>query len=1044
GNFSIVLTTALTAQGANVLYADAADVAGNTSATCATVSYYFDSAAPAAPTITSTTPATAVATPANLATPTVAGTAEADATVHLRTGSCTGAVVGSGPATGGNFSIVLTTALTAQGANVLYADATDVAGNTSATCATVTYYFDSAAPDAPTITGTTPDTTSVPSPNATPTVTGTVEAGATVRLHLGSCGGPVVGSSAAGTTGGGSFSIVLSTALTAQGANTLFADATDVAGNPSATCSTGFPYYLDTTAPTFAGLTGVTALPGGVTGRALRLDWSAATDATPPASMVYEICEVTTWGGCRTGFTATHTVTGATTYTVTALPDDARRFYVVRARDLAGNTDTNTVQLMGKTMGGSGEAAVVAGAAHTCVLDGAGTVQCTGANDLNQLGVTGVTERTTPAPVPGVAGARALAAGTNHTCAVLATGGVQCWGDNTGGQLGDPTGAAHPAPFTVPLGRAAVAVTAGAAHSCALLDDGTVACWGSDAREQLGNGAGGDAISGPVAVAGLTGAVAITAGDQHSCALLADGTAACWGDNSAGQLGDTTTTPRPAPVAVSGLVSVTALAAGGSHTCAVDAFGDAWCWGRNDHGQLGNGAALPGASLSSAAAVALPALDLAKGIAARAARTCAVLADDTLACWGDDASAPAAPAGFGAVAQPAVGAGYLCAVWPHGSAGCAGANDRGQLGIGSTSLAATPVAMQSLAVAAARGLASGASHTCALLADGGVRCFGDNSVGQLGDTTIAPRDLPVDAAVGGAVRVAAGGATTCAVLAGGTAKCWGAGADGQLGNGVTGFAATPVTVGGDVTPLAAIVDLATGPHTCAALADGAVWCWGRNTAGEIGDGTATNPHLALTAVGGLPARAVAVGVGTAHTCALLVTGKVACWGANASGQLGNAGAGGGSPGPVMVERSVGVELTGAVAIHAAGDTTCAVLADGTARCWGDGANGQLGDGSAGPAVTPVVVGGGTTPLHDVVAIATGARTCALRADGAIHCYGAAAPAVTGAVGVSVGAAHACVLLTGGTAACWGQNDVHQLGDATTTNRATLAAVESLP
>ncbi|HEY3353456.1 MAG TPA: Ig-like domain-containing protein, partial [Polyangia bacterium] len=210
GHFSIPLTVDLP-EAADLIRATATDAATNVSLCATGPTYTFDQTRPAAPAITGTTPSTTAAGPANVATPTVTGTAEAGATVRIRTGSCTGAVVGAGPATGGNFSIVLTTALTAQGANTLYADATDAAGNTSATCATISYYFDSVLPAAPAITSTTPATTvTTPTNVTTPTVAGTAEADATVRLRTGSCTGAVVG---AGPATGGNFSIVLTTAL---------------------------------------------------------------------------------------------------------------------------------------------------------------------------------------------------------------------------------------------------------------------------------------------------------------------------------------------------------------------------------------------------------------------------------------------------------------------------------------------------------------------------------------------------------------------------------------------------------------------------------------------------------------------------------------------------------------------------------------------------------------------------------------------------------------------------------------------------------------
>ncbi len=243
---------------------------------------------------------------------------------------------------------------------------------------------------------------------------------------------------------------------------------------------------------------------------------------------------------------------------------------------------------------------LTAGGFHTCALTSAGEVWCWGHNELGQLGRAPRVAPGRPAPVEGVRDAIAVGAGFLHTCAVLADGSVVCWGNADGGRLGtDSTDTAGDRLHRLDdLPANASAVVAGVEHSCALLVDGSIACWGGNRFGQLGDGST-TSHARPKLVTGLqTGAVEIAAGDHFTCARLADGSVSCWGWNDTGQLGvgsfDGPSEPQGfsvavTPVAVQGLRgAATAVSAGAGHACAV-VDGDPFCWGRNELGQLGEG-----------------------------------------------------------------------------------------------------------------------------------------------------------------------------------------------------------------------------------------------------------------------------------------------------------------------------------------------------------------------------------------------------------------------------------------------------------------------
>ncbi|KFE63735.1 MopE-related protein [Hyalangium minutum] len=332
---------------------------------------------------------------------------------------------------------------------------------------------------------------------------------------------------------------------------------------------------------------------------------------------------------------------------------------------------------------------------------------------------------------------------------------------------------------------------------------------------------------------------AIAAGNSHSLALRLDGSVWTWGLNNSGQLGHGTQTNSSTPLRVAGLPAIKAIAAGNSHSLALGVDGRVWAWGMNSFGQLGDGT-----TTLRLAPVAVTIPGGAVAIAAGLSHSLAVAADGSVYAWGYNVS--------------------------------------GQLGDGTTTNRSTPVRIN-LPVSI-RAVSAGQYHSMALGTNGSVWTWGRNSAGQIGNGNISTQMTPYQVSLAqGATAIAAGGTHSLALLSNQTVVGWGNNNFGQLGIGTT---ATPQTVpvqSGLAAPVTAIS--AGADFSLAINAFGAAWSWGRNTAGQLGDGTITQ-RTSPVPVQGLT-DAVAVSAGGFHALALRSDCPFWGWGANDKGQLGD-------------------------------------------------------------------------------------------------------------------------------------------------------------
>jgi alpha-tubulin suppressor-like RCC1 family protein len=627
---------------------------------------------------------------------------------------------------------------------------------------------------------------------------------------------------------------------------------------------------------------------------------------------------------------------------------------------------------------------LAASGGHACaVLEGGGAV-CWGSNEAGQLGDGSTTQGLIPVSVAGLAGnVQQMGLGFSHSCALMASSGVQCWGLNANGQVGNgvtPFENSYTTPQTVVGLTGVKKVVGGGAHSCALLNDGSIKCWGYGFYGQLGNGLSGNEAdtSTPVSVVSLGGkAVDLAAGYHSTCAALEDGRVRCWGEigdiwsskpvnapgfssgyrqismgaahvcgldvyGNAACLGLATGPGSNTAVPINGLgTGVRSITSGHYHACA-ERPGEMMCWGSDYAGELGDGTFTR--TDTPWAVLAFGGQSM-RDVSVSGNYACAVDAAGKAFCWGlnnggnlgigDDNlmstySLPQMVSGLNAgVTQISAGT-HACAV-ANGGAKCWGRNDYGQLVVGTgTYSSAAPMQVVGLTSGVSKISVTKAAdnpHTCAVV-NGSAQCWGMNYSGQLGlgywDANNVYTPGQVVGLTSGVSDIASGGDHSCAVVSG-AAKCWGFSYYGQLGNdyplGTYDKFASPVQVYGLTGGVSGV---AAGRDFSCALVGGSAKCWGRNQAGQLGNGVTTNSATPVQ-VSGLTSGVTTLTLGDTSACALK-NQAVWCWGSG----FGTA--------PVLVNGIS--EVTGLS--HSQG-VTCAMQATGLA-CWGHDTYGELGDG----------------------------------------------------------------------------------------------------
>jgi len=759
---------------------------------------------------------------------------------------------------------------------------------------------------------------------------------------------------------------------------------------------------------------------------------------------------------------------------------------------------------------------------HACINQKSGKILCWGDGLNGKLGTGSTSDESTPVPTSSsnayneIKDTYSVVTATSHTCSLTNSGKVYCWGEGDDSRLGQGSTADSNSPVKVSFSehRAVEMIATHDAHNCAIVDDGTVHCWGKNADGQIGEGSQSTWFGNPTKVIGLgdSMASAISVGDGFSCAVLDNGSTYCWGKNNLGQLGDGTNTDSTQPgmpTIMPWTTSAVTISSGKSHSCAILVNGQVACWGWNSYGQLG---------------------------------------DDTLV----DRSTPVIaqlPSSKDAVMID-VGISHTCAVMDDGSMYCWGLNANGQLGDGTTAFKKVPTQSQLPPGKSAVIISAGESHTCVLANDSAVYCVGSNSEGQLGDSTTIGRtslvevawnqnnsisnvyyssgysanhqllvsgwgsfnfsssQLPtgftldnqlgiieydgiqnlgqntisvsvtngtssksvslsigvfefnklegridsfaIDAGFGSidskdAISINAGYEHSCLVTDEYRMKCWGINTQGEAGVGHGSTVTSPTYVNDNNMKSTKSMDVGTY-HVCSIDNESQLWCWGYNAQGQLGDGTVSLKNTP-NRVSELSQGVLQVSTSAYHTCALTIDLKVYCWGYNNYGQSGSSV----TTNQLLPNQITGLGNSRPTMVSTGRDMACILLENGTIGCIGSAGLGQMGDGSINETHNsirwPILPQGRTVISLDV----GWNHACAILDDFSLYCWGENNVGQIGngsttnvltptkiidssyqVVGVTASDGGTCAWLRNGSALCWGYNGYGQLGNGNST------------
>jgi alpha-tubulin suppressor-like RCC1 family protein len=712
------------------------------------------------------------------------------------------------------------------------------------------------------------------------------------------------------------------------------------------------------------------------------------------------------------------------------------------------------------------------GYGHSCGIFEDLELYCWGYNSAGQLGIGSQSSYNRPyiVDLPGNQRATDISLGNYHTCAITDNGSVYCWGDNGNGKLGDnsQTNSHLPIYVELPQNRKAIGISLAVSHSCAILDNNSVYCWGRNNYGQLGIGEAGDAWT-PEFVELPSGSIAvqISTGEHHSCAVLKNGSAYCWGYNNYNQVEGSINNEQPSnvysPIYVESKYNhrFVSISIGHLFTCGITENAEITCWGYDSAGRI---------------------ISLNEG---NSDRFRYVISEEYTKIiqpigWGiNNYSVTQLPQGMSmngstlTISSNANQSGLL--LW---NVNTLDASNQGTIDYDAMIIDrkqnSAPAWTNSISYKDANSEVSmiavdaNYGHSCGIDQEGKLYCWGNNGDGQLGDLSTNVRRSPTPVRFNGddpvVKQVSVGRYNTCILTEGNRVMCWG---DGQYGQNGQGSWNTDATDYDRLNPREVLLPwssnatmISTGDKfACALMDDGSVECWGWNSYGQLGIGSTSPSYSGLPQTVMLPEDRFAISIDSteSYTCAVMDDGTMYCWGnqiygnmGTGSGHLSGTASYAHTPIPVDLPRGYEVSFMSVGMRH-----SCAVMTDDSLWCWGRNAYGEIGVGNVSNSNSQIIrrpVKIDMQYYSPIVSLSAGRdSTCTLHDDGSLNCWGSNiyGQIGTGLIGgdtyspisiqldggvtatsIASGSTFKCATTSDGAIQCWGDNNDGRLGDGT--------------
>ena len=673
----------------------------------------------------------------------------------------------------------------------------------------------------------------------------------------------------------------------------------------------------------------------------------------------------------------------------------------------------------------------------TCVVLSDGVLKCWGGNTGGQIGDGTTINRTAPVAIDAGTSYASVYVGSSTTCAITTTGVLKCWGSNSNYQFGNGTTTDSYTPVVVDAGTAYASIAVGSTM-CGITTGDVLKCWGANASGQIGDNSTVTKTA-PTAIGGALRFKSVTlatnsGGSTTTCAITDTSALYCWGANGSGQIGDGSTSTRLTPTLITSGTSYTKVTTVGYNTCALTTGGALRCWGSGTNGLVGDGT-----STQRLSPTTIDATETYANFSLQYENGCGVTVGGVVKCWGlngngqvgnnstTTATAPTAISDSDSYTDVFNGSLSVCAVTTTNALKCWGYNGAGQIGDGTLVDRKTPVLVDAGVSYTDAKIAGNSSNVmyniCARTLANGLKCWGSNNLGQVGDATNTGRLSPagVDAGVSYA-KVASANGASCGITTSGLLKCWGSNSRSQLGDGTNTNRRSP----GVVDAGNRFKDLVMAGSTVLAITtDGTLKGWGANEAGQLGIGTTSDSRTPVVIDSANKYKQISYTQGSA-TCGITTTNILRCWGTNNNGQAG-VGNTTNVLNPTTIDAGTNYKL-----VQASG-STCAITEDDVLKCWGASASGQVGYGGGGNVTSPTIIDAGTA--YKSVSL-NASTTCGITTADVLKCWGynafgsvgnssttnALSPVVinsgTSYSWVSVGSYTTCAQTTGNVLKCW--------------------------